>query len=485
MKWWLITPVVLLLILSLVGCGPGPRLGGAKVEAQDAAAGDPVVSAGTSVRSNDNRSQTGTTLPPVQVGDQGTVIAEGTIKPERSGYLSFEIPGEVVQVQVEAGDQVEADDVLMQLDARDLDLALRGAEQDVVAQEAALEQLRSGASQKVIDRADKANADQIAQAQVALRARELQLAKAKKEDPSIAVGAAQARIKQLELGLAQAQAQGVGPSVTTAEVALERARIALDDTQDEYGKALDRPWEDQAIRDTWSKRLEQAQLDYKAAQAGMDNALNAQQAHDASLGVLGAQIEEARTQLAQALVAQDTFSNTIEILAEDVEAARLQLQSLQTWDNPYRDEASEQEIAQAEAQLEKTRVALDQLHLQREDATLTAPFAGTVVAVDAKAGDEVTPGQVVVTLATLSHLQVTTTDLSELEIGQIEVGDSTVVKVDAFPTAELHGTVSEIALQAQDYRGDTVYEVTIELDPTEAAPALRWGMTAMAEIGVQ
>ncbi|MFN2156631.1 MAG: biotin/lipoyl-binding protein, partial [Anaerolineae bacterium] len=319
------------------------------------------------------------------------MIAEGVVEPERSSYLSFELPGEVVEVRVEAGDQVEADDVLLQLDARDLDLALRSAEQDVIAQEAALEQLRNGASQKVIDRADKANADQIAQAKVALRAKELQLAKAKQEDPGIAVAAAQARIKQLELRLAQAQAQGAGPSVTTAEVALERARIALADTQDEYAKALDRPWEDQAIRDAWAKRLEQAQLDYKAAQAGLDNARNAEQAHDASLGVLGAQIEEARTQLAQTVVARDTFSTTIEILTGDVEAARLQLESLQTWDNPYRDEASEQEIAQAEAQLEKTRVALDQLRLQREDATLTAPFGGTVVAVDAELGDQVAP----------------------------------------------------------------------------------------------
>ncbi|MFN2154631.1 MAG: HlyD family efflux transporter periplasmic adaptor subunit, partial [Anaerolineae bacterium] len=97
-------------------------------------------------------------------------------------------------------------------------------------------------------------------------------------------------------------------------------------------------------------------------------------------------------------------------------------------------------------------------------------------------GDQVAPGQVVVTLATLDHLQVTTTDLSELEVGQIGVGDSAVVKVDAVPSAELSGTVSDIALQSQDYRGDTVYEVTIELDPATTDPGLRWGMTAMAEI---
>jgi len=463
MKWWLTVPFALLMIVALAGCGAASSLGEARVEAQAP-------------------QQSAIALPVVQASDDGLVIAEGIVAPARAGYLGFELPGELVEVAVEIGDQVQSGDVLAQLDARELDLALRSAEQDVVAQEAALRQLRKGASKKVIARADKGNADQVAQAQVALRAQELQLAKARQEDPSIAAVAARARVRQLELGLAKAQAQGTGPSLAAAEVALERARIALADTQDEYDKALDRPWEDQPIRDLWSKRLEQAQLDYKGAQAGLDGALNAQRAHEAGLRIVSAQIEEARTQLAQTLVAQDTYSTTIEILAEEVEAARLRLQALRTWDNPYRDEATDEEISQAEALLEKARVAVDRLRLQRGDATLTAPFAGAVVEVNADPGDQVSPGQVVVILATLDQLEVHTTDLSELEVGPIEVGDRTVVKIDAFPSHELPGTVTDIALQAQDYRGDTVYQVTVALDPVDERLALRWGMTAMVEI---
>ena len=463
MKRWLIVPFALLMIVALAGCSAASSLGEDRVEAQAP-------------------QQNGIAVPVVQASDDGVVIAEGMVAPARASYLSFELAGELVEVAVKAGDQVQSGDVLAQLDARELDLALRSAEQDVVAQEAAQRQLRKGASEKVIARTDKANVDQIAQAEVALRAQELQFEKARQEDPSIAVAAALARVRQLELSLAKAQAQGTGPSQATAEVALERARIALAATQDEYDKALDRPWEDQAIRDVWTKRLEQAQLDYKVAQAGLDGALDAQRAHEAGLRILSAQIEEARTQLAQALVSQDTYSTTIEILAEEVEAARLQLQALRTWDNPYRDAATEEEISQAEALLEKARVAADRLRLQREDATLTAPFAGTVVEVNADPGDQVSPGQVVVILATLDQLEVHTTDLSELEVGQIEVGDRAAVKIDAFPSHELPGTVTDIALQAQDYRGDTVYQVTVALDPVDERLALRWGMTALVEI---
>jgi multidrug resistance efflux pump len=409
-------------------------------------------------------------------------MAEGVVVPARAGHLAFELPGELIDVRIEVGDEVQVGQVLAQLDTRELDLAIRSAEQDVVAQQAMLQQLRSGASEKVIARADKANSDQIAQAEVALRAQELQLQKVKQEDPSIAVAAAQARVTQLERSLVKAQAQGPGPAVTSAEVALERARIALTDTQDEYDKALDRPWEDQAIRDVWTKRLEQAQLDYKVAQAGLDGALDAQRAQEAGLGVLRAQIDEARTQLAQALVAQDTYSTTIDMLTQEVEASRLQLRALQTWDNPYRDAASEQEVLQAQALLEKARVAVDRLLLQKEDATLQAPFSGTVVEVTAEPGDQVSPGQVVIVLATTHELEIHTTDLSELEVGRVGVDKGARVTVDAFPAFELSGKVIEIGLQAQDYRGDTVYKVVVVLDPVDSGPALRWGMTALVEI---
>jgi hypothetical protein len=42
--------------------------------------------------------------------------------------------------------------------------------------------------------------------------------------------------------------------------------------------------------------------------------------------------------------------------------------------------------------------------------------------------------------------------------------------------------VRKIALQSEDYRGDVVYGVTVELADVADAP-LRWGMTAMVEIG--
>lgn len=463
-KWFWRILVALVLTLALLGCQSSST------------------DSGSSTSENQENPDT---VPVVRRERQGTVIAEGIVQPARTGNLSFVIPGTVSRIFVRAGGNVSAGEALAQLDVRELELALLSARQDVAAQEAALQQLLNGASDNVIRRADKGNADQIAQAEVAVTIKKLQLEQAQAEDPSVGVNAAKARIKQLELSLAQTRAQDPSPSVQSAEVTLERARIARADTQDEYDKALDRPWEDQSIRDTWAKQLEQRQLDYKAAQAQLQAALNTQDAHTVSLGILAAQIEEAKTQLDQALIAQETYSTTLEILDADVHVAELQLASLQTWENPYRDEASPDEVAQMRAALEKTQIGVEQLELQLEDGTLVAPFSGDVIEVYVEEGDQVNPGQAVVVLATLGALEIHTTDLTELDIGGVEIDQAVQITADAFPDLAFTGRVTEIALQSQDYRGDVVYQVTVVPSEGTAPRGLRWGMTCVVEIETQ
>ncbi|MBN1640799.1 MAG: HlyD family efflux transporter periplasmic adaptor subunit [Anaerolineae bacterium] len=464
MSKWFVILLTVVALASVAGCTAPPGVGAPVAEAQGPQAGDPAQTV----------AQQPLALDPV--------LAEGRIEPVRSAHLAFEIGGEVVDVLVAEGDRVAAGNPLLRLDTAELALALRSAEQDVVVQRAALDALIEGASHDVIGRADKDAADRLAQAEVALTAQELRLQQAQEEDPGIAVSAARARVRQLELSLAQAQAHSPAPSVTTAEVALERAQIALADTQDEYRKALDRPWEEQDVRDAWTKRLEQAQLDYKAAQAQLDAAANGLRAHEVGLGILAAQIDEARAQLTQAIAAQASYSITLDIVRQEVEAARLQVVALQTWDNPYRDPPDDEQIAQAQAGLEKATIGVERLRLQMEDAELLAPFAGTVVDVAVEPGDQVSPGSVVVVLATLDQLEIRTVDLSELEIAGVAQGQRATVSVDAYPGYALTGAVTAVDLQAQDYRGDTVYAVTVQLDADQALPLLRWGMTALVEI---
>ena len=455
-KWMLLGLLVLSVVVSLAGCS------------------------GTAAAETDPKE----IVPPVLSADK-EVVAEAVIEPARWAELSYDTGGEVTEVAESEGDRVAAGAPLLRLDTEELALSLQSAQQDVVAQKAALEQLVKGSSETLVARAARENAEQIAQAEVGLQIVELQLEKARQEDPATDVAAAQKRVEQLKLQLAQARAQSASPEVTTAQVALERARIALADAQNEYKKALDRPWEGQGVRDGWAREVEQKGLDYRYAQAQLEGAQNEQRAHTISLSVVETQIEEAEDQLTKAEAAQETYDVLLDVLAAEVEASRLDVEALRAWDNPYLDDATDEEIAQAEARLRQVEIAVARLELQIRDAELRAPFAGTVVDVRIDPGDRAEAREVVVVLATLDQFRARTVDLTELDVARVVPGQPATVSVDALPDSEFEGAVQEIGLQAKDYRGDVVYDIIVELSDQEAAKALRWGMTAMIKIAVR
>lgn len=243
------------------------------------------------------------------------------------------------------------------------------------------------------------------------------------------------------LALEQARVQSAAPDIAAARAQLAQAEITLNNARDEYRKAQDRPWEEQSVRDQYAEVLLRAELAYQAAQAQLNKAYQAQSAHG------------------------------YDVQRQEQEAALTYAQALAHW---------EQQQIQAQARLEQSQVAVARIQAQIADATLYAPFAGTVSDMPVQVGDTVTPGQSVVTLATLTQLRARTKDLTELDVVRISEGQAATVIVEALPDVKLAGRVARIELQAEDYRGDAVYPVTIALD--EVPTGLRWGMTALVEI---
>jgi HlyD family secretion protein len=421
-----------------------------------------------------------TATPSIQPKYVPVVSVTGELVPEMWATLSHKTGGTVVEVLVEPGDTVSAGSPLVLIDTTELEFALTTAQQEVTAQEALLAQLLAGATDLVIDRADRDHAYQLAQAEISLQVKEEQLVQAQAQDPEADVAAAKARIEQLQRQRTQLAAQDPAPQVALAQVEVDRARIALDDTQDEYNKALDRPWEPQEVRDGWAKQLEQVKLNYRAAQANLDSASNAERAHTLSLNVIDAQIAEAEIALGQARSAAEAYQTTLDILQQDIDAAKLQIRYLNSWDNPYRDPASENEIAQAEARLEQAKVAVSQVEQQLREATVVAPFAGTIGAVSVRVGEIIAPGQALITIGDLDTMRVETTDLDEIDIVQISKGQEVSVTFDAFQDHVFAGTVTRISPMAASGTGGVNYTVVIELENVD--PALRWGMTAFVDI---
>ncbi|MBM4414565.1 MAG: HlyD family efflux transporter periplasmic adaptor subunit, partial [Chloroflexi bacterium] len=140
----------------------------------------------------------------------------------------------------------------------------------------------------------------------------------------------------------------------------------------------------------------------------------------------------------------------------------------------------EVDLAVAAADVTSAQVAVAQAQYDLEQATITAPFAGTVAQLNLNVGDYVTPATPAVVLADMSTWAVETDDLTELDVVHVAVGDAVQVRFDALPDLELTGTVQGIEALGQNRQGDIVYTVRVDIPATDAR--LQWNMTATIEV---
>ncbi len=110
------------------------------------------------------------------------------------------------------------------------------------------------------------------------------------------------------------------------------------------------------------------------------------------------------------------------------------------------------------------------------NAEVRAPFAGVITSLGLKVGEFASAGTPVVTIADTSKWVVKTTDLTEIDVVELEEGQLVTVTLDAISSVTLQGNVFLIGQSYSENQGDVVYEVTVLL--TESHPAMRWGMTA-------
>ncbi len=177
----------------------------------------------------------------------------------------------------------------------------------------------------------------------------------------------------------------------------------------------------------------------------------------------------------QTLVTLDTT-----ILGAQVKQAEANLAATQTQLKYLIRIGTDQEhLASAQADIDRAQAALDSAKATLAEATLTAPFDGTVASVDISPAETVVPGQIVITLGDLTHFQIETKDLSERDIPNVQVGQTANVFIEAL-NQQFAGKVADIAHISSTVGGDVVYKVTIKLDTQPQG--LLWGMSADVEI---
>ena len=348
---------------------------------------------------------------------EGKVIAEAVVEPARWSDLRFTTGGTVAQVSVAPGDQADSGDLLVELDRTDLALAVQEAEAAVAAAQAQLAQTKAPPRPEEIAAAEHRLADAVAA-----------LARATAQRDQLAAGTTDAEIAAAQAEVAQAQAE--------LRAVEEMHRKAYKNKDEETRKLAD-------------YQLHAAREAVAAAQAKLE----------AAQGGAGARFRDAQAGVTAASAQRDVAQAELDLLKAGV---------------------TPEEVAVSAAAVRQAEVAVAMAQDGLGRAEIRAPFAGVVTKVNVEAGETAAPGDVVVVLAMLDRLQARTVDLTELDVVQVAEGQPVVVTVDALPGVELRGHVARIGLRSEDYRGDVVYPVIVELD--EDAPGLRWGMTAVVEI---
>lgn len=222
--------------------------------------------------------------------------------------------------------------------------------------------------------------------------------------------------------------------------------------------------------------LFRAQQEALAAQQALD-ALQANAQVNLTQGKLAVLAAQDQLEAARDLYAEDASAMqkanlaAVQALLDQAEQAQAKLEAGEGID-PDVLAAAQARLLSADAALTSAQAAIDALELK-------ASMAGTVIDLTLQAGQWISAGQPVITLADLSRWVIETNNLTEYEVVDITLGQKVDLFFDALPDLTLKGEISQINTRYEEKRGDITYTVTIAL--AEADPALRWGMTASVQ----
>jgi multidrug efflux pump subunit AcrA (membrane-fusion protein) len=447
------------------------------------------------------------------------VVADGRVLPARSAELGFLDTGRVAEIFVAEGELIDAGDPLARLDAAELEAAVAQARAAVEEAGAQLELLQSGALPASVAAAEA----QVAEAQAAERqaagrvtAADLQAARDELREAQallarLTAGPRSTEVEQAQAGVAQAQANlqtqrdSLSAAKTDAELRLQQAANTLRDAQDAYSRIY---WDNrerekapgdlpQQLRDQEAAALRAVENSEAALAQAQVDLERARQAEQSGIAQGEAQLRDAQARLDQQLAGAD---------ADQIAGARARVSAAQARIAALTGGAREGEIAAAQAGVAQAQAALDevtagprsaeiavaearvrarQADLRRaevalERATLLAPFAGTVVELNLELGEQPPAEEPALVLADMSAWKVETSDLTELDVVNVRVGDAVTLSFDALPDLILPGVVTRVESLGKTFQGDVLYTVAVE--PQEWDERLRWNMTATVTV---
>ena len=228
--------------------------------------------------------------------------------------------------------------------------------------------------------------------------------------------------------------------------------------------------------DVYASQAEQARSQIATAQSGVGEA-------QAGVGEAQQAVEQARTDLARATAErdraeralarqQDLFDRDV-APAMDLEAARGAFEVARAGEASARQAvagatarvaSARGRVRSAQTQVQGARVGARQAGQQLAQTAIYSPLSGTVSQLNVELGERIVgtatmSGTPLMTVARLDAMTVEI-DVNENDVINVAMGDSARVDVDAYPEAQLAGTVVQIANSARVQNEGTAQAIT-------------------------
>lgn len=359
------------------------------------------------------------------------VTALGRIEPQGEVIQVSPPPSmggsKVVQLLVEEGDQVQADQVIAVLDNRDRLLAdVERAQKEVKVAQANLAAVKAGAK-----------AGEIAAQRATIERLQAQL---------------RGEINTQQAITARLNAQLAGErQVQLATV--DRLEAELRNAETEFDR-----YQQLAQNGAISQSdLDQRRLNLETTREQLNEA---RASRNLTVTTLNLQIQEATATLAQ----------TRDTLNQQIQEARATLNSIA--------EVRPVDVQQAQAEVESALAALKQAQEDLELSTVKAPSSGQILKINAYPGETVDQKEGIAELGRTNQM-IVVAEVHESDISQVQTGQWAIIKSDSGAFSDqLRGTVSQIGLQIgkkdvldTDPAADVdvrVVEVEIRLNPEDS-----------------
>lgn len=382
-----------------------------------------------------NAPQAPTTVEVTRGDVQQTVTAPGQVVNTQEALLGFETSGQVAEIMVRPGEQVAAGQVLARLNERPLREKLETAQLELA-------------------QAEKEQARNLADAELEVQIATAELSQAQLKVSGLiaaaaALTAAQTELQDLQAGPDENELTAAAADLRQAEVTLKQAQWAYDQIayRGDVGSSPE------------AARLQEATLDYEAKLARYNLAV--EPAASADIAAAKAKVQQAQADYDRTQAEQETNRQEGVILEARLEKARLTLTALQAGIDPA--------LARAIKTAEEAVQA----------ATLTAPFAGVVLEVEARPGETVIDRAGVILMTADNAVEVWSKVIEE-DLPLVQAGQAVEVFFDAVPEAAVYGQVARIVPQRIEGEDRPLYPVYITLD--KLPDRLMAGMTADASI---